>query len=159
MKSSFFCAVVLVFPFAFSCTAKADPDYSFVRAVVGDNESQVIVSGRTRYDMVEAVYFGLEKIQAPVKKFAVGNWIQLPEAQLPEEQIVLTICSGDTLEGGNETVYLGVSDDTPLQIVAAIANQLREAGYKEIRLISEETVRQDIMQMFQHNVPKQESAQ
>lgn len=133
----------------------ADPDHSIVRVGIEKNVADVSVSGRTRLDVVTAVLCGLEKCQLPTEGVTVGPWLHLPEKALKEldKRPFLTVCIGDQWDGGATTAYIATTPKVPFNIVLAIATELRTCGFTDIRLISDDTVRSDILMLTAPQVP------
>ncbi len=136
-----------IFHGAFCNTVFADPDLSIVRAVIDGETSHVAASGRTRVDLVAAVIHGLEDCEVSADGVTVGPWLGLPKNQETDKRLTITLCVGGSIEGGDKTAYIGITPKTPFKIVAAIAEKLHACGLTDVRLLSDETVRTQIMPM------------
>jgi len=126
----------------------ADPDHSIVRVGIEKNAADVSVSGRTRLDVVTAVLRGLEKCELPAEGVTVGPWLHLPEQSLKEldKRPFLTVCI--SYQWGNATTaYIGTTPKVPFNIILAIATELRSCGFTDVRLISDDTVRSEILML------------
>lgn len=150
MNRRLHCAITsLVISCAALCnSAIADRDLSIVRAAIGSDAAHVAAAGRTRVDVVSALIAGLKDCQVSAGEITVGPWLALPKLKNEtENQLIISICVGDAIEGGARTAYIGVTPKAPFKIVAAIAEKLRLCGFTDVRLLSEETVVAEIAPM------------
>lgn len=132
----------------FSNAVYADPDLSIVRATVDSDMCHITAAGRTRVDLVIAVTRGLKECSISAEDITIGPWLRLPKQRKKKDnQPVITVCVGGEIEGGNKTAYIGITPKTPLRIVYAVAEHLRQCGLTDVRLLSEETIVSMILPM------------
>lgn len=132
--------------------AVADPDQSIVSAGFNNDSSTVTVSGRSRIDLVSSVLRGLENCDMSADSVTVGPWLHLPDNALEDsdERPRLTVFVSDRIEGGLRAAYICLTPKFPFSIVAAVARELREAGFSDIRLLSDETFRTELLELSSH---------
>ena len=138
----------LAFQANFCGVALADPDLSIVRAVIDNDTAQVTAAGRTRVDLLSAVVYGLRDSQVTADGITVGPWLRLPKNNDIKKRLVVTVCVGGEIEGGDRTAYIGVTPKAPFQMISSIAKRLSGCGFSDVRLLSDETVRTDIVPMM-----------
>lgn len=136
----------------------ADPDISIVRSVIGADKSQVTVAGNTRLVVVASVLNGLNNCKRPADGVTVGPYLRLPEADATKQPLIITVCSSGSFDGGGATAYIGVTPKAPFDIVTAIATELRECGFTDVRLLSDESIRNDILPLVGKRDQKSETA-
>jgi hypothetical protein len=130
------------------------PDNSFVRVVIGTDDSSVAASGRTRVDVVAAVLRGLDNCKRPADGVTVGPWLRFPETAIEDanKRPQLTVCIGDRMERGTSTAYIAITPQFPFSIVTAVTSELRSCGFTDVRLLSEREVT-EIMALTANPVP------
>ena len=148
-------AVIAVTQAMFCDFAIADPDNSFVRVAIDKDSSSVAVSGRTRVDVAAAVLRGLEKCHVPADGVTAGPWLRFPENALSDtdKRPHLTVCIGSGIEGGTKTAYIGITPKFPFAIVRTLATELRTCGFADVRLLSDDDVRSQILTLTGHQFP------
>lgn len=148
-------AVIAVSHATFCEFAIADSDSSFVRVAVDEDFSSVAVSGRTRVDVIAAVLCGLEKCNVPADGVTTGPWLRLPEDTLSDKdkRPHLTVCVSDRIEGGAKTAYICITPKFPFTTVAAVAAELQASGFTDVRLLSDDTFRTEILELSGRQAP------
>jgi len=137
-------------------SALADPDQSLVRITLDQASSQIEVSGRTRLDLAAAVFRAVANCEMPADGVTVGPWLRLPENDATDKRAQITVFVGDRVEGGAKTAYIGIPPKIPFKTVSAIADELRTCGFTDLRLLSDTTVRTEILPLAGHQpVPAQ----
>ena len=121
------------------CTSVyADPDLSLVRVEVGTETATVSVSGGTRIDIVHAVVQELKDTKRSCSSVTVVDFLRLPENKATTaRKPTLTVCVGDSLDGGKTTAYIAISPDVPFDVVFDVSEGLGRCGFDDVRLLSE----------------------
>ena len=123
--------------------ASADPNRCLVQVTFGPDSTQVAVSGGTRVKTLLAVLRGLEESKQPCGSVTVGPWLKLPDGPDPAQAI--TIYIDDRLEQGKATAFMSFTPEVPFKVVASISEALDSAGCEQVRLLSDETLRSELL--------------